>query len=40
MDVLCQHNAHLLNEWRFSIFFTEDHVIFMGKFSLTLHLFF
>ena len=40
MDVLCQHNAHLFNAWMFFIFFMEDNVIFKGKFSLSLHLFF
>ena len=39
MEVVCQHNARLFNARRFSIFFMEDHVTFMGKFSLTLHLF-
>ena len=42
MDVLCQHNArhfNMLNAFRFPIFFMEDHVIFKGKFSWTLHLF-
>ena len=33
---LCQHNARLFNALRYSIFFMEDHVIFKGKFSLTL----
>ena len=32
-------NARLFNAWRFSIFFMENHVIFKGKFSPTLHLF-
>ena len=39
MELLCQHNARLFNACRFSISFMEDHVIFKGKFSLTLHLF-
>ena len=39
MDVLCQHNAHLFNALRFSLFFMEDHVVCKGKFSMTLHLF-
>ena len=30
MDVLCQHNARLLNAFRFSLFFMEYHVI-LGK---------
>ena len=39
MEILCPHNARTFNARRFSIFFMDDHVIFKGKFSLTLHLF-
>ena len=39
MDVLCQHNAHLFDALRFPTFFMEDHVIFKGKYSWTLHIF-
>ena len=39
MDALCQHNARLLNAWRFSKFIMKYNVILKGKFSLTLHLF-